>query len=235
MPASGLTRRARQSLARLRVRRGRRYGRFRLSPRLRSAERLVRSWIAALDPAFAARLPRLEVVPAEAIVRISGRILLEASRDGRRGLRVAGDCSTQAVSYVRERVLVLHRRLLRQRWLGQRLFYHELCHFLWPRLAAGARRRYLKHLRRELAQAVRGELGYSAQDRKRRRLRRVRSGSAWREYACESFCDTGAYALARAAGLGARLRSVEFTLAPRHRPGRLAAWQRALGRSSAQE
>ena len=63
-----LTRWARQSLARLRARSGRPRifgGRFRLSPRLGRAERLVRSWVAALEPQFQARLPRLEIVPAD--------------------------------------------------------------------------------------------------------------------------------------------------------------------------
>lgn len=198
----------------------------------------MRSWIAALAPQLHTRLPRLEVVPAAAIVRIGGKILLDAGSEARRGPRVRGDLSTQAVSYVRERVLVLHRRLLRRRWLGQRLFYHELCHFLWPRLGAGARRGFVAYLRRELKCGVRGELGYSAQHRKARlpvgqaRLaRRGRpSNNAWREYVCESFCDTGAYALAQAAGLGGCLRSVEFTLARRHRGERLAAWWHALAR-----
>lgn len=216
----------------------------------------MRSWIAALDPAFALRLPRLEVVPAEAIVRVGGSILFNArpARTGgtRRRLRLAGDRSTQAVSYVPQHVVVLHRRLFRQRWLGQRLFYHELCHFLWPRLGRGARRGYVAHLRREVARGVRGELGDSAQHRKQRLLRPARrggarrgrprrgsapraSGQAWRDYACESFCDTGAYRLAQSAGLGRPLRSVEFTLAPRYRPARLAAWQRAVKRNSKRE
>lgn len=227
-----LTRWARESLARLRVRRGRRVGRFRLSPHLGGrAERLLRGWIGALDPGIRARLPELEVASAAGILRVRGKILLE---DGARrpvsenAPALGGDRSTLAVSYVRERVLVLHRRLFRQRWLGQRLFYHELCHFLWPRLGSGARRGFVVQLRRELARGARGELGYSAQYRKQCLAGARKSSYVWRDYSCESFCDTGAYALARRARLGGRLASVEFTLPARYRRARLNAWWRTL-------
>lgn len=271
---SDLTRWARRSLARLRNGRGRHYGRFRVSRQLTAREqRLLRGWIDALDAHFRARLPRVKVVPAQSILRYGTKILLDADSVRKGVLPADGDRSTQAVSYVRQRVLVLHRRLFRQRWLGQRLFYHELGHFLWPRLGTRARRRFITHLRRELTAGVRGELGYTAQFRKARLIAKrdsgnvkrqagavalhgsrtcpERSGSnpahhperksrgrrvtvhesqAWREYVCESFCDTGAYALAQAAGTGRHLRSVEFTLTPRHRAARVAAWQRALAR-----
>jgi len=178
------------------------------------------------------RLPPLEVLPASSILRYGTKILLDAEAAHRGTLPPQlrnGDRSTQAVSYVRERVIVLRQRLFRQRWLGQRLFYHELCHFLWPRLGVRARKRFVRHLERERARGLRGELGYSAQYRKSRLPRPGQPGqAAWREYACESFCDTGAYALARAAGSRQALRSVEFTLAARRRRARLAAWWRTL-------
>ena len=179
-------------------------------------------------------MPRMQVVSATEIVRVGGKILLDTGIEARRTRLLGGqaDRSTQAVSYVRQRVLVLQRRLFRQPWLGQRMFYHELCHFLWPRLGTPARHRFAAHLAREVRQGVRGELGYSAQYCKDRlpHRRAPRSSPAWPEYVCESFCDTGAYYLSLAAGVGHRLRSVEFTLAPRYRPVRLVAWQRALAR-----
>ena len=241
--------RARRSLARLRARKRRRHnavhrlGGFRLSPRLtRREQQLLAAWIAALDPRVRVRLPRLEVLPASSILRYGTKILLDAEAAHRGTLPPQlrnGDRSTQAVSYVREKVIVLRQRLFRQRWLGQRLFYHELCHFLWPRLGVRARKRFVRHLECERARGLRGELGYSAQYRKARLLRNTGAGAkhlfrtifqgqAWREYACESFCDTGAYALARAAGSRPALRSVEFTLGARRRPARLAAWWRTL-------
>lgn len=234
---SNLTHWARRSLARLRARKrrrpnaGHRLGAFRLSPRLtRRQQRLLAAWIAALDPRIRVRLPRLEVLPASSILRYGRKILLDAEAAHRGTLPPQlrnGDRSTQAVSYVRERVIVLRQRLFRQRWLGQRLFYHELCHFLWPRLGVRARKRFVQHLRR--ARGLRGELGYSAQYRKSRLPRPGQPGqAAWREYACESFCDTGAYALARAAGSRPALCGVEFTLGARRRPARLAAWWRTL-------
>ena len=60
------------------------------------------------------------------------------------------------------------------------------------------------------------------------KLKRRRSGPAWLDYLCESFCDTGAYALLRAAGRSGRARSVEFTLGRRHREVRLKLWNRLL-------
>src|SRR5690349_971956 len=70
-----------------------------------------------------------------------------------------------------------------------RIFVHELFHFVWLRL--GNRRR-LEFERLLMADRCAGELGWSAEWRRkalsgadvRSRTRR------WREYCCESFCDT---------------------------------------------
>jgi hypothetical protein len=97
-----------------------------------------------------------------------------------------------------------------------RIFVHELFHFVWLRAGNPARRSWEALLEGELARAARGELGWSAEIRKqalgkadaRRRTRR------WREYACESFCDSAAWLLA-----GFRKHD-EYTLADRFRAGR---------------
>jgi hypothetical protein len=90
-----------------------------------------------------------------------------------------------------------------------RIFTHELFHFAW--LRAGNARRYSFEclLRAEHTAGARGELGWSAEWRKNaltaadfgERSRR------WREYCCESFCDTAAWLYG---GLPAH---PEFTLA----------------------
>jgi len=94
-----------------------------------------------------------------------------------------------------------------------RIFVHELFHFAWPRAGNPVRRSFEDLLRRELRAGARGELGWSSAWRKealdagdiRRRTRR------WREYCCESFCDTAAWKYSGTA------RHPEFTLDRRFR------------------
>jgi len=97
-----------------------------------------------------------------------------------------------------------------------RIFVHELFHFVWLRLGNEKRRSYERLIASELRKRVRGELGWSAEWRKKelgpadctQRTRR------WREYCCESFCDTAAW---RYAGVK---RHAEFTLAREAREAR---------------
>ena len=89
-----------------------------------------------------------------------------------------------------------------------RIFMHELFHFVWVRAGNPLRFSYEEILRAEWALRRRGELGWSAEWRKdllrapdlRLRTRR------WREYCCESFCDTAGWMYS-----GVR-RHPEFTL-----------------------
>ena len=100
-----------------------------------------------------------------------------------------------------------------------RIFVHELFHFVWARLGNPARHSYECLVKAEWQARARGELGWSAEWRKRalaagdvqHRSRR------WREYCCESFCDTAAWLYS-----GAR-RHHEFTLAGGRR-ARRRAW-----------
>jgi hypothetical protein len=97
-----------------------------------------------------------------------------------------------------------------------RIFVHELFHFVWVRAGNARRWSYERLLDEELRSRTRGELGWSAEWRKgeltprdvRRRTRR------WREYCCESFCDTAAWLYS---GIG---RHPEFTLPQRCRKTR---------------
>ena len=99
-----------------------------------------------------------------------------------------------------------------------RIFVHELFHFVWLRAGNTARRSFERLLAAERRDGARGELGWSAEWRKlalnaadvKSRTRR------WREYCCESFCDTAAWLYA---GLH---RHPEFTLRARFRTGRRA-------------
>jgi hypothetical protein len=105
-----------------------------------------------------------------------------------------------------------------------RIFVHELFHFVWLRAGNPARHSWEELLRREMAEGARGELGWSAEWRKlelapgdiRGRSRR------WREYCCESFCDTAAW---RYSGMD----HPEYTLRPRFRIRRRSWFIQTIG------
>ena len=150
--------------------------------------------------ALAAALPPLEGAPIQ--VRFD-----DGLRD-RHGEVHAGAC-------LRERRIACDPALRADAEEFARILCHELFHFVWLRLGNPARRAWEEHLAGELARGTRGELGWSSEWRKARlqgsdvRARTRR----WREYCCESFCDTAAF-------LFASRRHPEFTLAPRHRAAR---------------
>jgi len=110
--------------------------------------------------------------------------------------------------------MVLDAELLRRPRELRRIFVHELHHFTWVRLGNPQRRAYEELLAAE--SGARGELGWSAEtaklkltpaDRKARTRR-------WREYVCESFCDTAAWFYS------ASDKHPEWTLAARYRARR---------------
>lgn len=94
-----------------------------------------------------------------------------------------------------------------------RIFVHELFHFIWLRAGNRARRSFEEVLMAERRAGARGELGWSAEWRKRAlRAAAVRARSrCWHEYCCESFCDTASWLYS---GLA---EHPEFTLAVRFR------------------
>jgi hypothetical protein len=105
-----------------------------------------------------------------------------------------------------------------------RVFVHELFHFVWLRAGNPARRAFEDLLRQECQSGARGELGWSAEWRKSEltgldiRLRSRR----WREYCCESFCDTAAWLYS-----GVRNHE-EFTLRPLFRQRRRVWFQKTI-------
>ena len=123
-----------------------------------------------------------------------------------------------AATFIRQRRIVLDGALLASREELRRILIHELFHFVWVRLSNGQRDGYESALKNEWNAHARGELGWSAEMRKVDL--KSPAGRAWREYACESFCDTAAWMYS-----GVK-RHDEFTLAQRYRERR-AAWFRA--------
>jgi hypothetical protein len=121
-----------------------------------------------------------------------------------------------AATYLRKRRMVIEQALMADADEFARIFVHELFHFVWLRLSNGKRISYEQLLAKELRRGARGELGWSAQWRKRElspRHARERS-RRWREYCCESFCDTAAWLYAGVP------RHPEFTLAASAREAR---------------
>ncbi|MGH9672995.1 MAG: hypothetical protein ACRD44_07420 [Bryobacteraceae bacterium] len=129
---------------------------------------------------------------------------------GARGAEIHG------ASLVRRRMIVLDEQLLSDPPELGRILVHELFHFVWARLGNAKRRDYERLLRLEWRRRAKGELGWSSELVKRR-LRSAdlaRRSRRWREYVCESFCDSAAWRL------GDLSRHDEFTLGAKFRAGR---------------
>jgi hypothetical protein len=79
----------------------------------------------------------------------------------------------------------------------ERIVLHELFHFVWVRLGNPHRLAWEALLFAERESRARGEAGWSAEWRKRELSDKDVSARSrrWREYCCESFCDTAAFAI----------------------------------------
>ncbi|MBV8807570.1 MAG: hypothetical protein JO033_02750 [Acidobacteriaceae bacterium] len=97
-----------------------------------------------------------------------------------------------AASFMRARRVVLDQQLFRRSAPLRLIVVHELFHFAWPRLSNQSRRAFELLLKTELHRGARGELGESSAAKKRDFGAR-QSRRAWRDYVCESFCDTAAW------------------------------------------
>ena len=121
---------------------------------------------------------------------------------------------------------------MRQRSIGfdctrvefPRIFVHELFHFVWLRAGNPVRRAFEELLRTERAAGARGELGCSAEWRKQQLKPRDAAARSrrWREYCCESFCDTAAWIYS-----GVETHP-EFTLAARYGERRRSWFRKTL-------
>ena len=110
-------------------------------------------------------------------------------RDSSRGSAV------YAAAFLRDRKIILEAGLLSNSQTFRLILVHELFHFVWLRLGNRARGEFDRVLRREWKSGARGELGESAGVQKAK-LRQTSAGVSsrhWRDYVCESFCDTAAW------------------------------------------
>lgn len=142
--------------------------------------------------------------------------------------RKSGGEPVHAGTDIARRLIVLEQDLATQPTELARILIHEVFHFAWARLGNPRRNAYSDVLREEFRRGARGELGWSAEYRKLDLARACRRNAVadhpkWREYVCESFCDTAAW---RYTGLSDH---DEFTLANRFRRTRERWFTEAIG------
>jgi hypothetical protein len=150
-------------------------------------------------------------------LRMSRGRLVSGGRAGR---------EVHAGAFPRRREIVLGSELLGEpRELG-RILLHELFHFVWLRAGGPLRRSWEAVLEAEQRRRARGELGWSSEGRKSQLTPKdcERRSRRWREYACESFCDSAAWLL------GGISEHEEFTLARRFREVRRLWFEALLAR-----
>ena len=121
-----------------------------------------------------------------------------------------------AASFLNRRLIILDRALIGRPRELKRIWVHELFHFVWWRMGNPRRQTWERLILREVRAHASGELGWSAEWRKRALSPADYRGRnrRWREYCSESFCDSAAWLLS---GIGAH---GEFTLAREHRAAR---------------
>jgi hypothetical protein len=120
-----------------------------------------------------------------------------------------------AAAFLRKRKIVLEVDLLERPLKLRLILIHEIFHFVWVRLGNPQRRDFAALLQRELESGARNELGESSATKKALlSLTDCEQNSRlWRDYVCESFCDTAAWYFAG-------ISSSEFALARRWRKHR---------------
>ena len=130
-----------------------------------------------------------------------------------------------AATSIPTRTILLDRLVLARPGEFERILVHELFHFAWVRLGNPRRRDWERVLEAEFALHAPGELGWSAEWRKKKvRVSVIRKRTAaWRRYACESFCDSAAWMFAELE------RHDEFTLPARFRRIRRQWFERNIG------
>lgn len=100
-----------------------------------------------------------------------------------------------AASWIRARRIILDPEVKRTAGTHRRILLHEYFHFAWVRLGNPRRLAWEAYLAAEWKSRARGEAGWSAEWRKRQLSARdvAQRSRRWREYCCESFCDTAAW------------------------------------------
>jgi hypothetical protein len=141
----------------------------------------------------------------------------------RRNLLDTAGNPADAATFIRGRETILDPELKKNPRRHRRILVHEYFHFVWVRLGNPRRSAWEGFLRAEWDAHVRGEAGWSAEWRKAKLSAQdvAERSRRWRDYCCESFCDTGALV---SCGDGR-----EVTLAVSRQRARVAWFRRNLG------
>jgi hypothetical protein len=140
----------------------------------------------------------------------------------RAGLRDTAGNPAYAATFIRRRETILDPALKKRPRQHRRVLLHEYFHFAWVRLGNPRRAAWEVFLKAEWAAHARGEAGWSAEWRKQRLSARdvAERSRGWREYCCESFCDTAAFVV------DAGSDPSEVTLSAGRRRARIAWFRR---------
>jgi hypothetical protein len=156
-------------------------------------------------------------------IHVSFKPSLTAHRGKLLSKAMKGD-AVYAGSFLRKRRIVMDDDMLRTPRILERIFVHEVFHFVWLRLGPRVRASYELLVSAELDRAARGELGWSSESLKLKVTDsdRVERSRRWRDYICESFCDTAGWLF------GSTRHYSEMTLARRYRDARRRWFEETL-------
>lgn len=147
----------------------------------RSRAILVSTWMGL--PLSCGDSIRVAVLPELTAYR--GKLLTAQSRGS----------PVHAATFIRQRKIILETALLASADRLRLIFAHEVFHFVWVRFANSSRRVFSELLSTEIGKGARGEIGESSGVKKAQVLARhphSQNSALWRDYVCESFCDSAA-------------------------------------------
>jgi hypothetical protein len=137
------------------------------------------------------QLPQLSGSP----IRIRFESELTAHRGKLLSQQPSRGTAVHAASFIRKRELVIDSELVKRPRILRFIIIHELFHFVWMRLGNKSRAEFTQLLADEYMYRARGELGDSAAVKKALLAPSdsLTNTRRWRDYVCESFCDTAAW------------------------------------------
>ena len=136
------------------------------------------------------RIPELKGRPID----VSFRPMLTAYKGRLLSKSHKGD-SVYAGCFLKRRKIVLEELMLKTPRVLERIFVHEIFHFVWSKLGNPIRQSFEELIRSEVERGTRGDLGWSAESLKLKLTpedienRTIR----WKYYLCEAFCDTAGW------------------------------------------
>jgi hypothetical protein len=128
------------------------------------------------------------------VIHVTFRPMLTAYRGKLLSKSHKGD-AVYAGSFLRKRRIVLEEQMLKTPRVLERIFVHEVFHFVWSKASKSLRESYEDLIAREVAKGRPGELGWSAECLKIKLTPgdRAERSRRWKDYLCESFCDSAGW------------------------------------------